>query len=107
MARGNSKDLIVHSDQGSTYASGEYRRLLKEKGLLCSMSRKGEYHDNTVAESFFHTLKKELVDDEDYRTREQAQQSLFEYIEVFYNRQRRHSYLGYVSPVEYKRANAL
>jgi len=105
--RGNLKGMIVHSDQGSTYASGEYRKLLKENGMLCSMSRKGECHDNAVAESFFGTLKTELVDDEDYRTRKQARQSLFEYIEVFYNRQRRHSYLGYVSPVEYERASAL
>ena len=75
--------------------------------MLASMSRKGECYDNAVAESFFGTLKTELVDDEDYRTREQAKQSLFEYIEVFYNRQRRHSYLGYVSPDEYERANAL
>ena len=74
--------------------------------MLASMSRKGECYDNAVAESFFGTLKTELVDDEDYRTREQAKQSLFEYIEVFYNRQRRHSYLGYVSPDEYERANA-
>ena len=71
------------------------------------MSRKGECYDNAVAESFFGTLKTELVDDEDYRTREQAKQSLFEYIEVFYNRQRRHSYLGYLSPNEYEQANAL
>jgi len=71
------------------------------------MSRKGECHDNAVAESFFSTLKTELVDDEDYRTRSEARQSIFEYIEVFYNRQRRHSYLGYISPVEYERANAL
>ena len=104
--RGNLKDVIVHSDQGSTYASGEYRQLLKKNGMLCSMSRKGECHDNAVAESFFGTLKTELVDDEDYRTRQQARQSLFEYIEVFYNRQRRHSYLGYISPVEYERASA-
>ena len=74
--------------------------------MLASMSRKGECYDNAVAESFFGTLKTELVDDQDYRTREQAKQSLFEYIEVFYNRQRRHSYLGYVSPDEYERANA-
>ena len=105
--RGSLNEVIVHSDQGSTYASGEYRRLLKENGMICSMSRKGECYDNAVAESFFGTLKTELVDDEDYRTREQAKQSLFEYIEVFYNRQRRHSYLGYVSPAEYERANAL
>jgi len=105
--RGKLKEVIVHSDQGSTYASGDYRQLLKENGLICSMSRKGECHDNAVAESFFSTLKTELVDDEDYRTRHEARQSIFEYIEVFYNRQRRHSYLGYVSPVEYERASAL
>ena len=75
--------------------------------MLSSMSRKGECYDNAVAESFFGTLKTELVDDEDYRTREQAKQSLFEYIEVFYNRQRRHSYLGYLSPNEYEQTNAL
>ena len=103
--RGSLNDVIVHSDQGSTYASGSYRQLLKDNNLLCSMSRKGECHDNAVAESFFGTLKTELVDDEDYRTRREAKQSLFEYIEVFYNRQRRHSYLGYVSPVEYERVN--
>ena len=99
--------VVVHSDQGSTYASGDYQRLLRKNNMLASMSRKGECYDNAVAESFFGTLKTELVDDEDYRTREQAKQSLFEYIEVFYNRQRRHSYLGYVSPDEYERANAL
>ena len=105
--RGDLNDVIVHSDQGSTYASGDYRQLLKDNKMLCSISRKGECHDNAVAESFFGTLKTELVDCEDYRTRAEAKQSLFEYIEVFYNRQRRHSYLGYVSPVEYERANAL
>lgn len=86
---------------------GNYRKLLKENGMTCSMSRKGECHDNAVAESFFSTLKTELVDHEDYHTRSEAQQSLFEYIEIFYNRQRRHSYLGYISPVEFERANAL
>ena len=105
--RGDLCDVIVHSDQGSTYASGDYRQLLTENNMLCSMSRKGECHDNAVAESFFGTLKTELVDHEDYRTRAEAKQSLFEYIEIFYNRQRRHSYLGYVSPMEYERASAL
>lgn len=105
--RGKLNNVIVHSDQGSTYASSDYRKLLNESGLVCSMSRKGECHDNAVAESFFGTLKTELVDDEDYRTRQEAKQSLFEYIELFYNTRRRHSYLGYVSPVEYERANAL
>ncbi len=105
--RGELSGVIVHSDQGSTYASSDYRKLLKENNMLCSMSRKGECHDNAVAESFFGTLKTELADHEDYRTRSEAKQSLFEYIEVFYNRQRRHSYLGYVSPVEYERVGAL
>lgn len=104
--RGKVQDVIVHSDQGSTYASGHYRKLLKNNGLLCSMSRKGECLDNAVAESFFGTLKTELVDDEDYRTREQARQSLFEYIEVFYNRQRRHSSAAYLAPAEFERRNA-
>jgi putative transposase len=101
------RPIIVHSDQGSTYAAGDYQALLSQHGMLSSMSRKGECYDNAVAESFFGTLKTELVDDEDYRTREQAKQSLFEYIEVFYNRQRRHSYLGYLSPNEYEQTNAL
>jgi putative transposase len=104
--RAPREPVIVHSDQGSTYASSEYQQRLKEQGLLCSMSRKGECHDNAVAESFFGTLKTELVDHEDYYTRLEAKRSVFNYIEVFYNRQRRHSYLGYVRPVEYERANA-
>jgi transposase InsO family protein len=94
--------VVVHSDQGSTYASADYQQLLKDNSLLCSMSRKGECLDNAVAESFFGTLKTELVDHEDYRTKGEAKRSLFEYIEVFYNRRRRHSYLGYISPVEYE-----
>ena len=104
--RGQAKDVIVHSDQGVTYASKVYQQLLDQHQLLCSMSRKGECLDNAVAESFFGSLKTELVDHEDYRTRDEAKQSLFEYIEIFYNRQRRHSYLGYISPVEYERRNA-
>jgi transposase InsO family protein len=101
--RGKVKGAIVHSDQGSTYASSQYRKQLMENELICSMSRKGECLDNAVAESFFGTLKTELVDHEDYRTKAEAKQSLFEYIEVFYNRQRRHSYLGYLNPVEFER----
>jgi len=104
--RGQVKDVIVHSDRGATYASGEYQTLLKRHRLICSMSRKGECLDNAVAESFFSSLKTELVDHEDYHTKQEAKQSLFEYIEVFYNRRRRHSYLGYISPVEYERRNA-
>ena len=104
--RGQVKDVIVHSDRGATYASGEYQKLLKRHRLVCSMSRKGECLDNAVAESFFSSLKTELVDHEDYHTKQEAKQSLFEYIEVFYNRRRRHSYLSYISPVEYERRNA-
>ena len=104
--RGKVKDVIVHSDQGSTYASGDYQQQLRDYALISSMSRKGECLDNAVAESFFGTLKTEWVDHEDYRTKAVAKQSIFEYIEVFYNRQRRHSYLGYISPVEYERKHA-
>lgn len=100
--RGMVKHVIVHSDQGSTYASGDYQKLLQEHSLSCSMSRKGECLDNAVAESFFGTLKTELVDDEDYKTKDEARLSLFHYIETFYNRRRRHSFLGYISPVEFE-----
>lgn len=101
--RGRVIHVIVHSDQGSTYASGDYQQQLKDSKLRCSMSRKGECLDNAVAESFFGTLKNELVYDEDYKTRAQARQSIFEYIEVFYNRQRRHAFLNYMTPVEYEK----
>jgi len=100
--RGRVRDVIVHSDQGSTYASAGYQQQLREHQLHCSMSRKGKCLDNAVAESFFGTLKNELVYHEDYRTRTQARQSIFEYIEIFYNRQRRHSFLNYMTPVEYE-----
>ena len=96
-------DVIVHSDQGSTYASGNYQKQLGDNRLCCSMSRKGECLDNAVAESFFGTLKNELIYHEDYKTRMQAKQSIFEYIEVFYNRQRRHEFLNYMTPVEYEK----
>jgi transposase InsO family protein len=104
--RGRVKKVIVHSDQGSTYASGKYQTQLRENKLRCSMSRKGECLDNAVAESFFGSLKTEWIDGEDYRSKPQAKQSLFEYIEVFYNRRRRHSYLGNISPVEYEQRHA-
>ena len=100
--RGKVKDVIVHSDQGSTYASGGYQQQLSDNKLRCSMSRKGECLDNAVAESFFGTLKNELIYHEDYKTRAQARQSIFEYIEVFYNRKRRHAFLNYMTPVEYE-----
>ena len=100
--RGEINDVIVHSDQGSTYASGDYQKQLRENKLRCSMSRKGECLDNAVAESFFGSLKNELVYHNDYKTREEAKQSVFEYIEVFYNRKRRHAFLNYMTPVEYE-----
>lgn len=104
--RGEVKDVIVHSDQGSTYASGDYQRQLEEYHLRCSMSRKGECLDNAVAESFFGSLKNERVYHEDYQTRADARQSIFEYIEVFYNRQRRHATLNYLTPVEFEKKQA-
>jgi len=98
--------LVHHSDRGSQYAAKSYRRILKARGIECSMSRKGDCWDNAVAESFFATLKVELVYETLFITRAQARQQIFEYIEVFYNRVRRHSYLGYVSPVDYEGDNA-
>ena len=100
--RGKVDEVIVHSDQGSTYASGDYRQQLIDNKLRCSMSRKGECLDNAVAESFFGSLKNELIYHEDYRTKAEARQSIFEYIEVFYNRKRRHAFLNYMTPVEYE-----
>ena len=94
--------LLHHSDRGSQYASDEYRMLLSGHGVECSMSRKGNCWDNAVAESFFATLKTELVHDADWHTRDEAKSALFEYIEVWYNRVRRHSTLGYKSPVQYE-----
>jgi len=104
--RGQVEDVIVHSDQGSTYASGDYQRQLQAHQLRCSMSRKGECLDNAVAESFFGSLKNECVYHEDYPTRADAKQSIFEYIEVFYNRQRRHATLKYLTPVEFEMKQA-
>jgi len=97
-------DLVAHSDRGSQYASGSYQKLLSSQGITCSMSRKGNCWDNAPMESLFATLKKELVHQVRYATREEARQSLFEYIEVFYNRERRHSALGYASPTTFEEA---
>lgn len=95
--------LMIHSDQGSQYASFQYQALLQEYGVIASMSRKANCWDNAVVESFFKTLKTELTYHERYATRAEASASIFEYIEVFYNRQRRHSTIGYASPEEYER----
>ena len=94
--------LLHHSDRGSQYAATSYQRLLDAYGLIPSMSRKGNCWDNACVESFFGTLKRELVDHRHYATRDEAKQDIFEYIEVFYNRKRRHSTLGYHSPAEYE-----
>jgi transposase InsO family protein len=102
-----SPGLVHHSDRGSQYASNEYQLLLAREGFVCSMSGRGNCYDNAVAESFFHTLKTELVHHHRYETRAEAHASLFEYIEGFYNRQRKHSALGYQSPSEYEERTEL
>ncbi len=96
--------LLHHSDRGSQYASQAFQDLLREHNITCSMSRKGNCWDNAMMESFFATLKKERVHHESYATREAARQSVFEYIELFYNPRRRHSALGYLSPEQYEQA---
>lgn len=96
--------LIAHSDRGVQYASEHYQRILKQHGITCSMSRKGNCWDNAPMESFFATLKKELVHQHHYQTRAEARHSLFEYIETFYNPVRRHSTLDYQSPIMFEQA---
>jgi len=93
--------VLFHSDRSSQYASHAVRTLLTEYGMIASMSRKGNCWDNAPTESFFNSLKNERVYGTRYATREQAQDDLFEYIEVFYNRTRRHSSLGYLSPIQF------
>jgi putative transposase len=100
---GRPAPALHHSDRGSQYASEDYRRLLEQREIACSMSRKGNCWDNAVVESFFSTLKQELVYPCVFKTRQEAKLALFEYMEVFYNRKRRHSSLGYLSPAEYER----
>jgi transposase InsO family protein len=97
--------LVAHSDRGSQYASEHYQGLLGKHGIVCSMSGVAQCWDNAPVESFFASLKRELVHDESYTTREQARASIFEYVEVFYNRVRRHSSLGYLSPEEFERSH--
>ncbi len=94
--------LLHHSDRGSQYASGDYQDALDGLGVVCSMSRKGNCWDNAVAESFFATLKNELVYTRRFATRAEAREAIFEFVEVFYNRHRRHSTIGYVSPIEFE-----
>jgi len=99
--------LIHHSDRGAQYASHEYQEVIERHGLVPSMSRKADCLDNAVAESFFATLEKELVQQSDWQTHTQARRDVFEFIEIWYNRQRRHSSLGYRSPAEYEERLAL
>lgn len=96
--------VVIHSDQGVQYGSDDWQRFCATHGLEVSMSRRGNCWDNAVAESFFSNLKKERIREKTYRTQNEARQDVFDYIEVFYNRQRRHSYLGGVSPVEFEAA---
>jgi transposase InsO family protein len=103
--RGPAGGLLHHSDQGSTYASEDYRDELAARGITCSMSRRGNCYDNAAMESWFSTLKSELG--ERFETNAAAKEQLFDYIEVFYNQQRLHSAIGYVSPAEFERAARL
>ncbi len=100
--RNPPQGVIWHTDRGSQYASDAHKAMLKEYGIVQSMSAKGNCYDNAVAESFFHSLKTELTHHMKFETRSQANQAIFEYIEVFYNRQRLHSSNGYLSPVDFE-----
>ena len=102
MAKRPAKGLIHHSDRGSQYCSGEYREILNRYGFIASMSRQGNCYDNAPMESFWGTLKQELTHHRRYKTRQEAIQDITEYIEIFYNRQRRQARLGYLSPAVYE-----
>ncbi len=104
-SRNPPKGLIQHSDRGSNYTANDYRQALTDRGIKVSMSRKGNCWDNAVAESFFATIKKELIHRFRFSTRREAAAAIFEYIEAFYNRVRKHSKLGYSSPVEFRTNN--
>jgi len=101
-ARAPKAGVLVHSDRGKEYYAGGYQTLLASHGLTCSMSRKGNCWDNAPMESFFHSLKVEQVHHDDYRTRDEARSVIFDDIEIFYNRQRKHSYIDYQSPVDFE-----
>jgi len=101
--RNPSAGLIHHSDRGSQYASGDYQILLQKNEMIPSMSRKGDCWDNAVAESFFHTLKVEKINRFRFKTRNEAKREIFKYIEMYYNRKRMHSSLGYKSPFDYEK----
>ena len=102
-----SGELVHHSDRGSQYTAGAYQAVLDAHGIRCSMSRKGDCLVNAMAESFFATLKRELLPAEGWPTKEAARAAVFEWIVVFYNRQRRHSSIGYLPPVEFETSQEL
>ena len=97
--------LLHHSDLGSQYASDDFQDLLEDNGIVCSMSRKGDCWDNACMESFFGSLKTEWVRDKKYSSFEEAKKDIFKYVEIFYNRRRRHASLGYLSPAAYEELN--
>lgn len=101
-----SGELIAHSDRGSQYASARFADRLRMAGIIASMSRKGNCYDNAHVESFFHSIKTELVYRKNFKTRDEAKRAIFEWIETWYNRERRHSSLGYMSPVEFEKLAA-
>ena len=101
--RGKRDALLHHSDRGSQYASEQFQRLMADSGIVCSMSRSGNVWDNAAMESFFSSLKTERIERKIYRTRNEARADVFDYIERFYNATRRHSTIGYLSPVEFER----
>jgi len=96
--RGFPKDVLFHSDRGTQYCSDDYQKMLRSYSLTCSMSRKANCWDNAVAESFFHSIKTELIHSMRYKTREEAKESVFQYIEIYYNRFRRHTSIGSLAP---------
>jgi len=100
--RGKPNALLHHSDRGSQYTSEQFQRLLADNGVTCSMSRSGNVWDNAAMESFFSSLKTERTASKTYRTRDQARADIFDYVERFYNAVRRHSTLGYISPIEFE-----
>ena len=98
---GRPKGALLHSDRGSQYCSAEYQKLLKANGFICSMSRKGNCWDNAPMESFWGKMKSEWLNGRRFRTRDEARAAVFEYVEIFYNRQRIHESNGYLTPEEY------
>ena len=105
--RGKPNALLHHSDRGSQYTSEQFQRLMADNGVTCSMSRAGNVWDNAAMESFFSSLKTEGTARKTYRTRDQAKADVFDYIERYYNPRRRHSTLGYVSPIEFENQRRL